>query len=380
MTRRRILFGATEWITVDTFLLDQAAFFSQAGWEVAIVSSGVPAQALSEEANRGLRIYQIPMVRNPALWRDFAAFLRWVEVLRLWNPEVFVGSTPKASFLGLLAAGLLRVRSRIYWVHGLRYETARGLRRKIFRAVEKICIGVSTGVLPVSKSIRSELVVLAPGSARKMATVLQSHANGVDVDLMAPASQAQKRSARSGLKISADRVVLGFVGRLNRDKGIQFLAEAMETVCQQFPSALLLLVGDDDDTNPLDPSTTAFLSSAGVRRIGFQAEIVEVYHALDVLVNASLREGLSTVNLEAASCGLPVITTSATGCIDSIEPGKTGLMVPPGDSASLAEAILLLLKNEGLRHAFGMNGRRWVQQNFVRQKVWESNLTFFNSL
>lgn len=380
METRRILFGTTTWLSLETFLRPQLEELTAHGWEVHLASSGIPDNLVESRITDKLQLHEVSMERTPALLRDLASLWRWVRLLRHVRPHVAVMATPKASLLGLSAAWLTMVPARVYWVWGLRSETERGLRRGVLRTAEKLTVVASTTIQCVSSSLETSLRRSAPASARKASAIVPQHANGIRTNFFFPANSDQKQFARRTLCIPEDPLVVGFIGRLNRDKGIDVLVDAIEIVTKKLPNIFFLITGDHDHTNPPHTIGEEGLNSNSVATLPFQRDPRTVFHALDVFVMPSLREGLSTVNLEAASCGLPVVTTSATGCVDSILPGKSGLLVPPNDSESLAGAILQLLGDHQLRTEMGRRGREWVTSKFSQDEVWRANRLFLDSL
>jgi glycosyltransferase involved in cell wall biosynthesis len=174
-------------------------------------------------------------------------------------------------------------------------------------------------------------------------------------------------------------VVVGFLGRLHPDKGLATLALAMENL-QVGEIAVKLVVKGYSDGLSVD-----FLEESLLRKVDAVVDVGignarDFYHSIDIFCMPSYREGLSTVNLEAAACGLPVVTTTATGCIDSLLRGESGLAVPPRDPEALASAISKLVTDPNLRVSMGQAGCNFVRANFERKIVWKRNLAFFDSL
>ena len=97
-------------------------------------------------------------------------------------------------------------------------------------------------------------------------------------------------------------------------------------------------------------------------------DVVDLYRAMDIFCLPSLREGFPNVVLEAAACGLPVITTTATGCRDSVRP-ETGWVSCAGDPHDLARCLIAALTNPGARSAMGTAGREWVERDFERRHI-----------
>lgn len=380
MKPRRIFFATTDWLTAETFLFRQLQYFSTAGWEVHLGCANIPAQFDSGGTFSGVTLHEIFMKRNPSPIADIWSIALWMTVLSKVRPDVFVGSTPKASFLGMLVATSQRIRARVYWIHGLRFEGQSGLSRSILLNLERAIIYMATNVLTVSGSLRAALFREIPASFGKTAAPSRDHACGISADRFAPPTALQVREAREMFGLLESSLLVGFAGRLNADKGLRYLLEAMEEVVRQIPNALLLIAGGRDESNPISAVETQALEADHLRNLGIQSDMDFFYRSLDVFCMPSIREGLSTVNLEAAASGLPVVTTSVTGCVDSILPGKTGLLVPPRDSQALAQAIIRLLGNASERREMGITGSRWVRENFAESDVWESNLEYFESV
>lgn len=367
-------------MTAEIFLLGQLEFFAAHGWEVHLACANIPESTRGARAASRTTLHPLFMRRDPSIFDDLRSLFDWLALLRAVNPNVVVGSTPKASFLGLIAATILGVKSRVYWVHGLRYESQTGIYRWFSQQVERLCVLMATNVLTVSDSVEQKLQSTAPALANKTSGTQHAHANGVDTKILTPPSLMQKRIARRTFDLSQDVLVIGFMGRLTPDKGLSFLVESMEEVVRKFPHAVLMVAGEPDGVKPYTSGELQAFDVDYVRKVGFQMNPEIFYHSLDLFCLPSLREGLSTVNLEAASCGIAVVTTTATGCIDSVVPGSTGIVVPPGDSRALSRAIISLLGDENSRSTMGTLGRQWVVEKFAQDEVWASNLAYFDSL
>lgn len=181
--------------------------------------------------------------------------------------------------------------------------------------------------------------------------------NGVDSDMFHPA----ERTA------DTDSFVFS-VGRLNYGKGFSDLIEAMGLLAsrdEQLPT--LSIAGE----GPLENSLKAQASEAGVREnvsfIGFrpQEELIPLYQDATMFVLPSRYEGLPTVLLEAMACGSPVIATNISGSAEVVTDGDNGVLVPPGQPAAMADAILSLLHDPDRRQNLGRRARRTVEKSFT---------------
>jgi lipopolysaccharide/colanic/teichoic acid biosynthesis glycosyltransferase len=183
------------------------------------------------------------------------------------------------------------------------------------------------------------------------------------------------------LGIEAGRPVLGFVGRLTRDKGVPELLEALAIVRQTVPDALLMMVGSFEAGDPVPEATQAAIENdPGVIRIEFTPDHSVYYLLMDVFVLPTHREGFPNAVLEAQAAGKPVITTRVTGALDSVIDGITGLLVPVADSVLLAKAVITLFSDPARAQRMGQAGKERVHAEFRRELVWEALARFYRTV
>ncbi len=296
-------------------------------------------------------------------------------MLRKLQPAITNVGTPKAGLLGGIAALAAGVPCRIYTAHGLRFETARGLRRSLLLGCEYLACWTAHRVLAVSESVRQTLLANRLAPAAKVVVLGRGSCNGVDAEYFDPESVSQKKIAemRASLGIPEGAPIIGFVGRFTRDKGISVLVNAYEALRRELPAVYLLLVGDFETGDPVDPATRKLMESdAQIVGCGMVNDPRIHYQLMDVVVLPTYREGFPNVVLEAQAAGKVVVTTRATGAIDSIVDGETGLLVEAGDAAALAAALKQLLLDPGRRARMGERGRQWVRAGFQRESVWNA--------
>lgn len=182
-----------------------------------------------------------------------------------------------------------------------------------------------------------------------------------------------RQDTRRRLGIPADAVVLGFLGRLVRDKGILELAEAWRRLREEWPAAHLLLVGPFEAQDPVPRELEASLrEDPRVHLTGMDWNTPPLYASMDLLVLPTHREGFPNVPLEAAAMELPVVTTSIPGCVDAVADGETGTLVPASDATALTQAIRRYLRNASLRRQHGVAGRSRVLCAFRQEAIWEA--------
>jgi glycosyltransferase involved in cell wall biosynthesis len=167
--------------------------------------------------------------------------------------------------------------------------------------------------------------------------------------------------------------VIGYVGRITRDKGVPELLAAFGTLRKRFPSAVLMVIGDYEAGDSVSPETRIAIDrDHAVVHVEFVPDIAPYYLVMDVFVLPTRREGFPNTVLEAQAAERPVVTTHATGAIDSVSPEITGLLVPSGDVKALADALIELLSDQERAQRMGRAGRERVCREFRQELVWKS--------
>lgn len=370
--RIRILMGATLPETVTAFMLDQAAFLVSEGFEVHIFCNAANTVASEESRRVGIKFHDISMARTINPVRDISSVYQLVKLIRKTRPDIVLVGTPKAGLLGILASSLARVPRRIYLVRGIRLEGLLGIQYYMSAITEKVACGLATEVLCVSKSVKQRFEELRLSKAKKLIVLGMGGSNGVNTDYFRPPTDQERNEARRNLGIYDQRPLVGFVGRLTEDKGVSDLFNAVLEVRNSFDTAELILVGGLDQVSPLLVLDEEDSAKHWCQKVGKVEDVRTYYWAMDIFCLPSLREGLPNANLEAAACGLPVVSTWATGCKDSVIDGLTGRLVTPGSFTELSDTILELIMDKHGRRIMGAAGRKFMSESFLQSVVWKA--------
>jgi glycosyltransferase involved in cell wall biosynthesis len=349
----------------------------QAGFRVILVSN--PGELLDQTAaNAGVEPVAITMRRKIAPVADLVSLLRLWRLLGRYRPEIVEFSTPKAGLLGLMAARLRGVPRRVYMLRGLKLETSLGMKRHILLAAERMAAACAHVVLCNSESLRAQACVLRVAPEAKLLLLGGGSSNGVDIERFFPG----ETHVREELGIACGAPVIGFVGRLTRDKGVPELITAFAAILRSEPEARLLLVGwfDRSDDSLNEDTRRQIEVDPHIHCTGFVEDTAPYYRAMDVMVLPTWREGFPNVVLEAAAVGVPVVTTISTGSRDSVVPEVTGLLIPPGHPEAITEAVLALLRNPERRHWMGAAARAWVQEHYQEGRVTGLTSDFYLTL
>jgi glycosyltransferase involved in cell wall biosynthesis len=172
------------------------------------------------------------------------------------------------------------------------------------------------------------------------------------------------------------RVTIGFVGRICADKGVPELIQAVAQLRECGIDARLLLVGELEEPSVMEPWLGRDGAADWISIEGWRDDLPAVMRDMDVFCLPSHREGMPISILEAMATGLPVVTTTATGCRDLVVDGVNGVLVPIDDVEALARGLALLARDPNLRHQWGASGRAIVERDFESARVNERFVDF----
>lgn len=367
-------------VTVPTslrFMRGWLRTLADSGYEVhTVCSPGSQVRALLE--GQGVaRAHTVPMNRSVSPVSDLIALLRLLRLFRTERYAAVHASTPKGGLLGMLAALLARVPVRIYTLHGLRLTGTQGRAYWLLWCTEWLAMHAATHRLAVSDSVATaaeEAGVCAVGSVH---VIRHGSSNGIDSVHYFRTGTSREAPIRRELGLSEDDLVVGFVGRLVPDKGIAELMAAWKEVAAAMPRARLLIVGDVEEHDTLPANVLRALVAPGIVRVGWQEETRPYYEAMDVLTLPTHREGFGNVLLEAGAMEIPVVATKVTGCIDAVVDDVTGYLVPLGDVAGLASALLRLANDADSRKRLALAGRHRAVTQFQPHDIWEGLLSVY---
>lgn len=329
-------------------------------------------------AEQGADAIAIPIRRQIALSSDLVSFVRLWRMLRRVQPDLTEFSSPKAGLLGTVAAMLAGVPVRIYMLRGFRLDHTTGLKRRILLAAERVAAACAHIVLCNSESMLAEAEAMHVAAPAKLKLLGNGSSNGVSLARFSPGVS----HIRDQLGFASDAPVIGFVGRITRDKGVPELVEAFASILRAEPRAHLLLVGwFDEAEDALDGHLRTYIrDQPRIHLTGFVKDTVPYYRAMDLLVLPSWREGFPNVVLEAGATGIPAITTESTGSRDSVVPEVTGLLIPPGNPEMIEKAVLTLLRDPVRRRKMGEAARAWVAEHYSDTRVLGLTAEFYKSL
>jgi glycosyltransferase involved in cell wall biosynthesis len=366
-----------------TFLRGQVSYMKARGISVHALSS--PGEDLVQFGEQEeIPVHAAMMTRRISPLRDIIALVKMRRVMHRTRPTIVHAHTPKGGLLGIVAAALSSVPIRVYQMRGLPLMTASGIKRSLLYWTEWITCRLSNVVLCNSHSMRRFVIEEGICRPSKIKVLLGGSGNGVDAEERFNPARLEpdaRATTRAFLGIPLSAVVVGFVGRIVREKGIVELAAAWRLLREEYPEAHLLIVGPFETGDPVPGQEVASLQADSRAHLtGMDWNTPPLYSAMDIVALPTYREGFPNVPLEAAAMGLPVVATSVPGCVEAVRHGATGLLIPPRDSAALALALRSYLDDPDLRVKHGGAGRERVLHEFRQEALWEAILEEYRRL
>lgn len=367
----------------DWFVSDSAKNLASKGFDVTVVCGGTTEDFIRRHSEFA-KVYDVPLQRGTSP----VAILKSVKALgRIFKEgrfDVIQYATPNASLCCTLAPGFKKIPVRVYGQWGLRYVGFSGIKRKVFKFIEKFTSKRATKIYSVSVK-NMELAISEKLCKREKITVIGKGGTiGVDFNVYDVSRKVEFRAEiRKQYGIADGTFVFGYIGRLNKDKGINELLSAYRALLHTYKNTRLFLIGMEDNTNPPDAELLGWAKSCeSIYITGHKAteDVAKFMAACDLLVHPTYREGFSMVLQEAMAMKLPVITTDVPGPSEVIEEGVSGALVPSHSDKALLLKMTELMENEALRIGFAENGRQRVEKYFARPIMLKNIYDFYCKL
>jgi glycosyltransferase involved in cell wall biosynthesis len=358
-------FVATIPEVVHTFLRGYIA--AAAGkWQVTVVCHPRHAAIL---ADLDVEIVPLSFERKASPFRDLLSLFRLIAFFRRERFDLVHSIMPKTGLLAMLAAQLAGVPNPLHTFTGQVWSNLAGWRRGWLKSMDKLITRGATLVFVDSPSQQQFLVEEGVLHAKQGRVIGEGSICGVDTRRFHP-DAAARMAVRKELHIGAEQVVILFVGRLTRDKGIAELLQAFSALVEQGLDGVLLLVGPEEDLKFAD---IRLMMGAGadkfLRYAGYTSTPERYMGAADIFCLPSHREGFGQVIIEAAACGVPAVATKIYGIVDAVADGETGLLFPPGDQQCMQQALQKLASDTALRGKMGEAARQRVMASFSSEKI-----------
>lgn len=374
MDKIKLIYIVTIPLTADLLLKDQLKFFSQAGYRVVLISS--KSSAVHEIISREeIEFKPIPFKRKINIPYDVYSLIKLIVTLYKLKPDIVNISTPKASLLGMIASYITMVPIRIYLIRGLRYETLTGLTKVLYIYLEKLICLMSTNIVSISNSIKDLLIRDNICKYSKINILLKGSSNGINLKTFF-------HPVISLLQKPPNTLIIGYVGRLCTDKGTPELIRIFKNLeAHNKIKIILLIVGDFDSTNKFKRDFDAIIAKdKNIIKTGFVDNVYSYLKIMDIFIFPSKREGFGNAIIEASLSKLPIVAFDIPGVRDAVINNSTGLLAAPNNLPDIINKVQHYIDNPNLRLDHGLNGHKWVIDNFDRNKILKEWLFYYETL
>ncbi len=337
-----------------------------------IVFACAPGGVLAERLPAlGVRIHPIPFHRQISLRR----LRRLAAVIRAERVDLVHSMGARADVATRLAARLtgVPVVSTIA-MFAERFDVSRP-RRLVYRLLSRTTERMCAGLIAESDAIRTTLIRDHGLPAARVVRIYR----GVELDDGPGAAEATEQ-LRASLGLPARAPVVGTVGRLVYQKAQDVFLRAAALVLQEIPEARFLVVGDGPQAPALERLRGQLGLDGACRFTGFRRDVAALLGVMDVFTLPSILEGFPQVLLEALAQSRPVVATRIDGVTELIEDGVNGRLVPPGDAAALAAALIELLQDRAQAGKLAQTGRRQVEEQFSVTRMVQDVEAFYQSV
>lgn len=294
------------------------------------------------------------------------AAVQLARILRDWRADILHTHHYDQAVIGL-AATRLNPRTRL--VVGRHYSDA--IHRLASPVKKRALLGVEQLVN------RAAARIVAPSTYIREILSGWQGVEPAKIDLIPYGFEAEKYSAPDAADVRRlraefgldGRFVLGTFARLHEEKGHRFMASALKQVRERVPNVLWLVVGEGPERAGLERQLEEDGLAASARLVGWRRDAISIMAAADAVVQPTLQEAFSQAMVEALWMRKALVITDVSGAPDIIEDGRNGLLVPRGDAAALAAAVIRLARDADLRARLGEAGRAHVEERLDIGKI-----------
>ena len=346
-------------------------------FDVYLVANIASAEEIADLPLVGYK--SIKIERRLNICADVKALWHLYNYFRQEKFYVVHSMASKPSLLMSIAGAMACITHRIRTFTGQIWCNMHGLKRFLFKCVDRITVALNTELLadgfPQARYL-IEQKILKPSQIKVLAN---GSICGIDTERF-HYDEKVRGLVRKELGVE-EKVVYVFLGRLKREKGIWELFEAFNNVVTKCPKAHLLLVGKDEERcQSWIKGFPNLKENSNITFYGYTSRPNDILMASDVFCMPSYREGFGLSVLEASCLGLPVICSDIYGMEDTFVEGVTGLRCKVQDDITLAECILKLYDQPELREKLGKNGHDRVVKDFSRELVTNAWFDFYKEL
>lgn len=377
LKRKKICIVATVPFALVMFMKPHISMLAEQ-YNVTLVANST-GQDVSSLLGDHVQFIHVNIVRKIYPWRDAVVLFQLNRIFSKERFDVVHTITPKAGLLGMLAALLAGVPNRIHTFTGQVWANKVGMARWGLKILDRLIARCATSLLADSFSQCQFLIEQHVVEKDKIVVLGNGSVCGVDIERFKP-NLSVRQQIRSNLSIPDNAIVYLFLGRLNKDKGIQDLAHAFADLASKMPHVHLLVVGPDEGGMDMMLQLILGNFSGQFHRVGFTDKPEDYMACADIFCLPSYREGFGSVIIEAAATGVPAVASNIYGLVDAVKNGETGILHQPKNIEEMELALLTLSNDDGLRKKMSRQAMARVHAFFTTDVVEDAMRKYYNNL
>ncbi len=367
---KKVIFVVSDDFYFLSHRLATALFLQSQGYEIAIATCVSNQGKKNEIENYNIKVFDLA-IRSKGIdsKSDLKVLFRLRKIFNQFSADYIHAVSMRMVFIALIAFKLSKAKNFIGMITGLGYlslsskKSVKLIKSGVIGLLRLLCLSNKVSLICQNEDDYAYLI-------NKIISKKRLHlikGSGVDIN------KYQVKAEPEG-----ERVIVTFVARMLKDKGVVELYQAAKMIKDQgYENITVQLVGDIHEANPNSLTTKELQTwhdSGVIKWLGYQRNIVKIYQNSHIAVLPSYGEGLPKSLLEAAACGRAIIATDVPGCREICKNGVNGILIPVKGHRSLADAIIELANNPRKRAEYGANGRKMVEEQFsdyvINQQIY----------
>ena len=370
--QKNICIVCTNLTSINVFLKEIIIQLSKK-YNVTIISKYSDEKLLK---HKNIKYKFIPIRRKVNFFYDFISLFHLTFYFLFNKCDLCLSLTPKAGLLAAISGFISQIKVRIHYYTGQVWITKKGLYKIFLIGIDKLIFLLNTYNLVDSKGQFAFLIKKRIINKNKCKVIANGTISGIDTEKY-KFDVKNRIILRKELAIKADAIVILYVGRFVRDKGIIELISNFKKIRTKYKNCFLVLIGSDEERLLANLRKKNF-KFKNIITMQWKKDIASWYSIADIYCLPSFREGLGLSVLEAAASSIPSICSNIYGLQDCIVDNKTGLYFDINKKNDLKRKLIKLIKNKNIRQKFGLNSRKYVLKNFQKNFVIKEFIDFID--
>lgn len=367
---KKICYVTTVSGTLESFVVPVAKYIKKnTDWDITMICSN--DEKFADKLPEDIKYIPVSMKRGIS-FDGIRAIKNMVKIFKAEKFDLIQYSTPNASLYAAIASKIAGVNIRLYCQWGMVFVGFQGIKRKVFRLIEKLVCSLSTHIEPDSFGNLNFCHAEGIYPNKKGTVIWNGSASGVNLKKFDITFKSEWKSyIRKKYNIQQNDFVYGFIGRITGDKGINELFIAFRRLLEK-KHVHLMLVGSLDKADSVSDELYEWAKAEPrVHFCGYTNVVEQYLSAMDVYVLPSYREGFGSAVVEAEAMGVPVIVTDIPGPTDAMVKDMTGLVVKKADVDSLYDAMFRMYEDKDLCNKFSLAGYNFAKERFEQNNLCE---------